>query len=48
MESGWRVIIVWECTLRGTRRQDLVSVIDACERFLNRPEIRSAMIAGSG
>ena len=44
--AGWRVLIVWECALRGKDRQDLVAVIDACERFLNQPEIRDAVIEG--
>ncbi|MBP6734577.1 MAG: hypothetical protein KA142_07815 [Chromatiaceae bacterium] len=44
--GGWRVLTIWECALRGRDRQDLVAVIDACERFLNRPEIRNATIEG--
>ena len=46
--AGWRVLVVWECALRGKDRQDLAAVIDACERFLNHPEIREAVIEGSG
>ena len=44
--AGWRVLTVWECALRGKDRQDPVAVVEACERFLNRPEIRNATIAG--
>ena len=43
--AGWRVLTVWECALRGKDRQDLVAVTDACERFLNLPEIRNATTA---
>jgi DNA mismatch endonuclease, patch repair protein len=44
--TGWRVLTVREYALRGKDRQDLVAVIEACEGFLNRPEIRNATIAG--
>lgn len=44
--AGWRVLTVWECALRGKNRQDPGAVIDACERFLNHPEVRCATIEG--
>jgi len=28
METGWRVAIVWECALRGSGREEAVSIID--------------------
>ncbi|WP_200158914.1 hypothetical protein [Allochromatium vinosum] len=33
--------------LRGKNRQDLSVVIDACEQFLNDPEMSAAIIEGS-
>jgi DNA mismatch endonuclease (patch repair protein) len=32
--DGWRVVIVWECALRGTRRLDLKLVLKKVESFL--------------
>lgn len=45
-QSGWRTLIIWECALRGKNRQDLNVVIDACEQFLNDPEMSAAIIQG--
>jgi hypothetical protein len=44
--GGWRVLTVWECALRGKHRQDLAAVIDACEGFLNRPDILHSDMSG--
>ena len=32
--EGWRVLIVWECALRGPERLELGSVIERAESFL--------------
>ncbi|MDY0872660.1 very short patch repair endonuclease [Dongia rigui] len=42
--AGWRVMLVWECALRGPRRRQPDDVLEACEKFIleNRPGIRSA------
>jgi len=36
---GWRVLTVWECSLRGTGRQPLESVIDTCLNFVLGDEV---------
>ncbi|WP_296177627.1 very short patch repair endonuclease [uncultured Brevundimonas sp.] len=35
LEAGWRVLEVWECSLRGRDRQAPEAVLDACATFLN-------------
>lgn len=32
--TGWRVLIVWECALRGRQRLDLDSVLHTIEQFV--------------
>jgi DNA mismatch endonuclease (patch repair protein) len=32
--GGWRILIVWECALRGTRRISLEKVLKKTESFL--------------
>ena len=34
MASEWRVLTVWECTLRGSTRMEIDDLIDLCETFL--------------
>jgi DNA mismatch endonuclease (patch repair protein) len=31
---GWRVLVIWECALRGTRRQETSCVLDQAAEFL--------------
>jgi len=33
-ESGWRVLIVWECALKGKKDQDIGKVIDNISHWL--------------
>ena len=33
-ESGWRVLVVWECALRGPRRRSVRDVLSRCEVFV--------------
>lgn len=33
-EAGWRVLVVWECALRGPARLAESEVLDACATFL--------------
>ncbi len=33
-ESGWRVLVVWECALRGPRRRSVRDVLSRCEGFV--------------
>jgi DNA mismatch endonuclease (patch repair protein) len=32
--SGWRVLVVWECSLKGPGRMSLAEVIDSCSKFI--------------
>lgn len=34
LEKGWRVLIVWECAVRGRYRVNVDDVLNICERFL--------------
>ena len=33
-ETGWRVLIVWECSLKGPGRRPLADVVDSCVAFI--------------
>lgn len=33
-QRGWRILIVWECALKGKGTPDIVKVIDAVSRWL--------------
>lgn len=37
---GWRVAIVWECALKGSRRRPMAKVIDDCQTWLLSSAIR--------
>ncbi|MCG7357653.1 very short patch repair endonuclease [Roseomonas mucosa] len=45
-EAGWRVLLVWECALRGPARLPQGEVLDACAAFLTL-EIPSSELAGA-
>lgn len=47
LSHGWRVLDVWECTLKGRCRQPSDEVISACVAFLEGSEV-SAQIGKSG
>lgn len=34
MQSGWRILIVWECALKGKTKLDLVRLIDEIESWI--------------
>jgi len=34
IETGWRVAVVWECALKGSRRWPMAKVIAACQSWL--------------
>lgn len=34
--NGWRVLVIWECALRGPNRLDCADVIERSERFVRR------------
>ena len=46
MQAGWRVLVVWECAMRGTGRRPLDDVLDRCEVFVRKGAARYAEIAG--
>ena len=31
---GWRILVIWECSLRGPRRHNLVLLIEQCCHFI--------------
>ena len=47
LDAGWRVLVVWECAVRGTGRLPLDEVLDRCERFVRDADARAAEIAGA-
>lgn len=38
LEAGWRVLEVWECTLKGKKRFPVDEVLIRCAVFLNGEE----------
>jgi DNA mismatch endonuclease (patch repair protein) len=46
LELGWRVAIVWECSLKGPARWPIESVIDTCSEFI-RTNDRQHIVAGN-
>jgi DNA mismatch endonuclease (patch repair protein) len=47
VEEGWRVLTVWECSLKGSARRPLSEVFTACARFIHGPD-RMAEISFRG
>lgn len=45
IERGWRVLIVWECGLRGKQRLSVQTILDTCESWL-RGENRFMSLEG--
>ncbi len=45
-EAGWRVLVVWECALRGPARLPQSEVLDVCAVFLGS-EVPSGELAGA-
>jgi DNA mismatch endonuclease (patch repair protein) len=44
---GWRVLIVWECALKGPLRLALDYVLTQCESWLANPALEAVEIRGS-
>ena len=44
--EGWRVLVVWECTLRGPGRRTVEDVFDRCEDFVRNSDQTFAEIGG--
>ena len=45
-ESGWRILVVWECALRGPGRQPIRNILSCCESFVK--DRREALVELSG
>lgn len=43
--QGWRVLIIWECCLKGSARWQMDAMLDACVAFLNS-DTQQQQIAG--
>jgi DNA mismatch endonuclease, patch repair protein len=43
--AGWRLLIVWECSLKGPARRPVAEVVDYCAAFI-RGEEPQARLAG--
>jgi DNA mismatch endonuclease (patch repair protein) len=46
--DGWRVLIIWECALRGTRRLNLEKVLNKAQSFLSRDRNMAQVRGGRG
>ena len=46
-DQGWRVLTVWECALRGSRRWSLDQVLQHCEDFVRDTSQELDAIVGS-
>lgn len=43
-EMGWRVCVVWECSIRGKQSIGMDTVIDTCERWIKSESLFLAVI----
>jgi len=43
-EAGWRVLTVWECSLKGLKRRPTDEVLTCCEEFLRNGSRKVANI----
>lgn len=43
LEKGWRVLDVWECTLKGRDRLPLEEVLAGCKAFLEGAQSRASI-----
>ena len=47
ISSGWRVLAVWECSIRGSNRKPIQSIVDQVANWLmQKCNLRSAEISG--
>jgi DNA mismatch endonuclease, patch repair protein len=44
--AGWRLLTVWECSLKGPARRPLAEVVDSCAAFI-KGEVQHAELAGT-
>ncbi|MGL0787958.1 very short patch repair endonuclease [Xanthomonas translucens] len=47
LEQGWRIAIVWECSLKGTGKLSEHEIINACQTFLLSSEVEKIIIQGT-
>jgi DNA mismatch endonuclease (patch repair protein) len=47
VRTGWRVLVVWECAMRGPGRLPSADVLNQCETFIRNPDASLKEIAGS-
>lgn len=45
--SGWRVLVIWECALRGPGRAKMDSVLGRASRYIREGKARLLQIGGS-
>lgn len=45
--AGWRVLIVWECALRGPMRLREVDAVARCSMFLRSQDVPTAEVSGT-
>jgi len=45
--AGWRVLVVWECALRGPNRRPVEEVLQECKRFVKCRKSICAEISGT-
>lgn len=45
-QAGWRVLVVWECALRGRGRLELSEVLDLAERFIREGVAPASEVSG--
>jgi DNA mismatch endonuclease (patch repair protein) len=46
-ESNWRILVIWECALRGLQRRPVEAVVDEIVRWLENDEA-AGIISGNG
>lgn len=47
VKTGWRVLVVWECAIRGPGRLPADDVLNQCENFVRNPDTSLREIIGS-
>ena len=49
LKNGWRVLIIWECAIRGKKRIDFDEVIERTENFIksSNSDIKFVQIEGN-
>lgn len=45
--AGWRVLVIWECALRGPRRKQTSAVFEEADRFIRGDRLELLEIEGA-